>query len=234
LLRSPFQVYSELAKSELGILDAAAELQSRYGARALPNHIISNSTDVSDMLELALLLKESGLLRVGDEPRLQMNIIPLFETIADLRACGTIMDELLQLPLYRELLETRGNVQEIMLGYSDSNKDGGYLTSNWELYKAEVKLVEVLKKHGVKMRCSTAVAARLAVAAARAIRRFWRSPPAAWQAKSELPSRARLSPASTPTRISAEAIWRRWLRRRWKPRCFSKPVRVPRRKPIAM
>ena len=152
LLRSPFQVYSELAKSELGILDAAAELQSRYGARALPNHIISNSTDVSDMLELALLLKESGLLRVGDEPRLQMNIIPLFETIADLRACGTIMDELLQLPLYRELLETRGNVQEIMLGYSDSNKDGGYLTSNWELYKAEVKLVEVLKKHGVKMR----------------------------------------------------------------------------------
>ena len=86
------------------------------------------------------------------QPRLQMNIIPLFETIADLRGCGAIMDELLQQPLYRELLESRGNVQEIMLGYSDSNKDGGYLTSNWELYKAEVKLVEVLKKHGVKLR----------------------------------------------------------------------------------
>jgi phosphoenolpyruvate carboxylase len=104
------------------------------------------------MLELALLLKESGLLRVGDEPRLQMNIIPLFETIADLRACGTIMDELLQLPLYRELLETRGNVQEIMLGYSDSNKDGGFLTSGWELYKAEIALVEVFRRHDVKLR----------------------------------------------------------------------------------
>jgi phosphoenolpyruvate carboxylase len=81
-----------------------------------------------------------------------MNIIPLFETIADLRGCAAIMDELLRLPLYRELLESRGNVQEIMLGYSDSNKDGGYLTSNWELYKAEVKLVEVFKRQGVKLR----------------------------------------------------------------------------------
>jgi phosphoenolpyruvate carboxylase len=81
-----------------------------------------------------------------------MNIIPLFETIADLRRCASIMDEVLRVPLYRELLESRGNVQEIMLGYSDSNKDGGYLTSNWELYKAEVKLVEVFKRHGVKLR----------------------------------------------------------------------------------
>jgi phosphoenolpyruvate carboxylase len=76
----------------------------------------------------------------------------LFETIADLRGCPAIMDELLRLPLYRELIESRGNVQEIMLGYSDSNKDGGYLTSNWELYKAEVELVEVFRKHGVKLR----------------------------------------------------------------------------------
>jgi phosphoenolpyruvate carboxylase len=81
-----------------------------------------------------------------------MNIVPLFETIADLRGCAALMDELLRLPLYRALLESRGNAQEIMLGYSDSNKDGGYLTSNWELYKAEVKLVEVFADHGVKLR----------------------------------------------------------------------------------
>jgi phosphoenolpyruvate carboxylase len=152
LLRSPHLDYSGLAQSELAILDAAAELQRRYGQRALPNHIVSNTNAVSDLLELALLLKEAGLLRPGRAPRLAMTIVPLFETIADLRGCPAIMDELLRLPLYRELIESRGNVQEIMLGYSDSNKDGGYLTSNWELYKAEVKLVEVFRKHGVKLR----------------------------------------------------------------------------------
>jgi len=152
LLRSPHLSYSESTAEELRILDTAAELQRRYGVRALPNHIISNTNGVSDMLELALLLKEAGLLRPGRAPRLSINIIPLFETIADLRGCARIMDEILKVPLYRELLESRGNVQEIMLGYSDSNKDGGYLTSNWELYKAEVKLVEVFKKHGVKLR----------------------------------------------------------------------------------
>ncbi len=152
LLRSPHLTYSEPTQEELCILDTAAALQRRYGVRALPNHIISNTNGVSDMLELALLLKEAGLMRPGRAPRLHVNIIPLFETIADLRGCATVMDEILKLPLYRELLESRGNVQEIMLGYSDSNKDGGYLTSNWELYKAEVKLVEVFKKHGVKLR----------------------------------------------------------------------------------
>jgi phosphoenolpyruvate carboxylase len=152
LLRSPHLTYGDVTQSELRILDTAAELQRRFGARALPNHIISNTNAVSDMLELTLLLKEAGLMRPGDVPRLHMHVIPLFETIADLRGCAAIMDESLRLPLYRELLESRGNVQEIMLGYSDSNKDGGYLTSNWELYKAEVKLVEVFRKHGVKLR----------------------------------------------------------------------------------
>jgi phosphoenolpyruvate carboxylase len=107
---------------------------------------------VSDVLELALLLKEAGLLQPGTHPRLALNIIPLFETIADLRGCGAIMDELFSLPLYRHLIESRGGIQEIMLGYSDSNKDGGFLTSNWELYKAEVQLVEVFRRHNVKLR----------------------------------------------------------------------------------
>ena len=152
LLRSPYATYSDPAQTELRILDTAAELQRRYGAGALPNHIISGTNSVSDILEMALLLKEAGLLRPGETPSLQMNIVPLFETIADLRGCDALMDELLRLPLYRALLESRGNAQEIMLGYSDSNKDGGYLTSNWELYKAEVKLVEVFRSHGVALR----------------------------------------------------------------------------------
>ena len=81
-----------------------------------------------------------------------MNIVPLFETIGGLRQSTAIMDELLSLPLYRRLLAGSGDVQEIMLGYSDSNKEGGYLTSNWELYKAEVGLVEVCRRYGLKLR----------------------------------------------------------------------------------
>ncbi|MCW5622784.1 MAG: phosphoenolpyruvate carboxylase, partial [Burkholderiales bacterium] len=152
LLRSPFLSYSEDTGKELRILDTAAELQRRYGAHALPNYIISNCNGVSDVLEVALLLKEAGLLLPGEPPKLSINIIPLFETIADLRGCGEIMDALLSLPLYRRLLDGRGGIQEIMLGYSDSNKDGGFLTSNWELYQAEVRLVEVFRRHGVKLR----------------------------------------------------------------------------------
>src|SRR6185295_7550708 len=104
------------------------------------------------VLEVALLAKEAGLLAAGPAPRLAFNIVPLFETIADLRGCGTIMEELLALPAYRALLASRGNLQEVMLGYSDSNKDGGFLTSNWELYKAEVTLVKLLARHGVRLR----------------------------------------------------------------------------------
>ena len=94
---------------------------------------------MSDLLEVALLLKEAGLLRPR-ERELDVNIVPLFETIADLSNCGSIMDELLAVPEYACLLERRGRAQEVMLGYSDSNKDGGFLTSGWELYKAEIAL----------------------------------------------------------------------------------------------
>jgi phosphoenolpyruvate carboxylase len=151
-LRSPYVDYSEEVRKELGILDKAADLHRRYGKEALPNYIISNANGVSDVLEVALLLKEAGLMLPGPGLRLDMNIIPLFETIADLRGCAQIMDQLLSLPGYRTMLEGRGSVQEIMLGYSDSNKDGGYLTSNWELYKAELRLVEVFRRHGIRLR----------------------------------------------------------------------------------
>jgi phosphoenolpyruvate carboxylase len=152
LLRSPHVEYSENARAELAILDTAAELQRRYGRQALPNYIVSKADDVSDLLEAALLLKEAGMCLPGPQPRLDINVIPLFETVADLRGCGQIMEAVLCLPLYRRLLASRGNVQEVMLGYSDSNKDGGFLTANWELYKAEVTLVEVFRRCGVRLR----------------------------------------------------------------------------------
>ena len=151
-LRSPYLDYSELIQSELSILQAAAEIHRRFGRAALPNYIISKTDGVSDMLEVALLLKEVGLLRPGDTPQLHVNIIPLFETIADLRGCGQVMDELFSLPYYRKLLDSRGNVQEVMLGYSDSNKDGGFLAANWELYKAETELTKVFARHKIELR----------------------------------------------------------------------------------
>ena len=150
-LASPFLTYSERTASELKILGEAAHAHRRYGKPAVPNYVISKTDGVSDLLETAMLLKEAGLLRPRDG-ELDINIVPLFETIADLRNSGRIMDEALGLPEYRRLLESRGGAQEVMLGYSDSNKDGGFLTSGWELYKAEIHLVEVFRRHGVTLR----------------------------------------------------------------------------------
>jgi phosphoenolpyruvate carboxylase len=108
------------------------------------------TTTVSDILEAALLLKEVGLLPL--EGKLDVNIVPLFETIGDLRGCGEVMDRLLTIPAYARLLLSRGGVQEVMLGYSDSNKDGGFLTSGWELFKAEVGLIDVFERRAVDLR----------------------------------------------------------------------------------
>ena len=151
LLVSPFLDYSEETTGELAILREAAEAHRRFGPNAVPNYVISKADSVSDVLEVALLLKEVGLMQPDDQA-LAVNIAPLFETIADLQAAGRIMDALFALPAYQKLLESRGREQEVMLGYSDSNKDGGYLTSGWELYKAEIELVKVFRQHGVKLR----------------------------------------------------------------------------------
>jgi phosphoenolpyruvate carboxylase len=144
--------FSHVVQGELRIMQTAAEIHRNFSSAALPNYVISKTDEVSDMLEVALMLQQVGLLEDGNQPVLHINIIPLFETIADLRGCGAIMDELFAIPYYREILKSRGNVQEIMLGYSDSNKDGGYLTANWELYKAELELVKIFEKHGIELR----------------------------------------------------------------------------------
>jgi phosphoenolpyruvate carboxylase len=147
-LTSPFLNYSTETASELAIVHEAAEAHRRYGRAAVPNYVISKAADPSDVLEVALLLKEAGLLRPR-EGEMHVNIVPLFETIADLRQCSKVMNDLFSLPDYMRLLRDRGQAQEVMLGYSDSNKDGGFLTSGWELYKAEIELIEVFKRHGV-------------------------------------------------------------------------------------
>ena len=150
-LVSPSVAYSEEAASELGVLRAAAEAQRRYGKGTIANYVISMANGISDVLEVVLLLREVGLYRPQPH-EIDVDIVPLFETIDDLRRCGQIVDRLLALPIYRRLIDSRGSVQEVMLGYSDSNKDGGYLTSGWELWKAETALVESCRRHGVRLR----------------------------------------------------------------------------------
>jgi phosphoenolpyruvate carboxylase len=152
LLYSPYQHYSEETQGELAIFFKARELKARFGGAALPNCIISKTDGVSDLLELALLLKEAGMLKPGSQAQLEMNIIPLFETIEDLRQSSRTMDAIFAIPFFRELVRARGDEQEVMLGYSDSNKDGGFLTSGWELYKAEIKLAKVFAQAGVRLR----------------------------------------------------------------------------------
>ena len=151
-LVSPHVVYTDETSIQLRTLATAADAHARFGPSSIPNYVISMTAAPSDVLEVALLLKEAGLLVPGEEPRSAVNIIPLFETIDDLRGCGVIMEQLFGNPYYRKLLESRGDIQEVMLGYSDSNKDGGFLTSNWELYKAEQELVRVFDRHNVGIR----------------------------------------------------------------------------------
>ncbi|MFS8036058.1 phosphoenolpyruvate carboxylase [Xanthobacter sp. AM11] len=149
-LASPFVPYSQETQSELAILRTAAQAHRALGPQAIPNCIISKAEGVSDLLEVALLLKEVGL--VSADGHSAMNIIPLFETISDLQACAKVMDRAFAIPAYRRLVASRGDEQEVMLGYSDSNKDGGFVTSGWELYKAEIGLIEVFRAHKVRLR----------------------------------------------------------------------------------
>lgn len=153
-LLSPFADYSEATEHELAIFRAAADIKTQFGEDAIRQSIISNAENVSEMLALALIMKETGLLRLNGsgQPLSRLNIVPLFETIEALQDCIGVMDRLFTLPWYRSLLAGRDNIQEIMLGYSDSNKDGGYVTSQWVLYQAEQALVKLFAKHQVRLR----------------------------------------------------------------------------------
>jgi phosphoenolpyruvate carboxylase len=149
-LRSPYLVYSEETEREYQVLAAAAEAKRLYGAEVIRCYIVSNTVAVSDLLEVYLLLKEVGLFTPGAPPRAEIFAEPLFETIDDLRAAPKTMARYLELPLVRALLAPAGR-QEVMIGYSDSNKDGSYLTSSWELHKTSRALSAVVSGSGLEL-----------------------------------------------------------------------------------
>lgn len=139
---------SELLAKELAIFKTARVLKDKLGDDAIRQTIISHATSLSDMLELAILLKEVGLV---DTERARVQIVPLFETIEDLDHSEETMRKYLSLSLAKKWIDSRNNYQEIMLGYSDSNKDGGYLSSCWTLYKAQQQLTAIGDEFGVKV-----------------------------------------------------------------------------------
>ncbi|HEY8155069.1 MAG TPA: phosphoenolpyruvate carboxylase, partial [Myxococcota bacterium] len=150
-LRSAFARYSELAQGELAIFEAAAAARRRHGPAAIRQYVISKTDSVSDLLEVAVLLKEVGLVTPGPAPASQLQIVPLFETIGDLQRAPQTIRRWFSIPAARSLVRSLGDLQEVMLGYSDSNKDGGYLAANWALYRAERDLVLAFGDAGVTL-----------------------------------------------------------------------------------
>jgi phosphoenolpyruvate carboxylase len=150
LLATPLAPASERTAGELAIFRAAAVARARHGAAAITTTIVSKTTSLSDLLEPMLLMREAGLLKPGAEPLAELMVVPLFETIADLEAAPAIMRDFLALPGVAEAARARG-CQEVMIGYSDSNKDGGYITSTWQLHRASAALAVVFEAAGVPM-----------------------------------------------------------------------------------
>ena len=155
LLRNRQADYRSLTMSELAILEEAAAAVENVGPALIPHYVISMAHDVSDVLEVAVLLKEVGLVEasVGDRPASgRLDIVPLFETIDDLDRSADVLASLLANDVYGDLLRSRANHQEVMIGYSDSNKDGGYLSSQWNLSAAQTALTDVAHAAGVRLR----------------------------------------------------------------------------------
>jgi phosphoenolpyruvate carboxylase len=150
LLATPYAAYSEETAKELGVVRAAAEAHAKYGPESITTYLISMARSVSDLLEVNLLLKEVGLWQPGDPPHAAIMAVPLFETIEDLEQAPAVMSEWFALPEVAATTAARG-YQEVMLGYSDSNKDGGYLTSVWSLHQASRALAETFERHATAM-----------------------------------------------------------------------------------
>jgi phosphoenolpyruvate carboxylase len=161
-LRVPLASYSQHTVDELAVFECARRAVQRFGRDAIRHYIISHTEDVSDLLEVLVLQKEAGLVSgtLDDGARAELIVVPLFETIEDLRQAEPIMRAYYALPgVLPMVLRSKAGAhpeQDIMLGYSDSNKDGGFFTSNWELYRAETALVSLFeplrKAHGLLLR----------------------------------------------------------------------------------
>ena len=150
MLATPYALYSEETRSELAIVRAAAAARACYGNACIETYIISKTQSVSDLLEAAMLLKEAGLFHLFGETQDMVEVVPLFETIPDLEQAPAIMSDWLDIPEVAAAAKARG-FQEVMIGYSDSNKDGGYLTSAWSLHQATTALTEVFARHDTAM-----------------------------------------------------------------------------------
>jgi phosphoenolpyruvate carboxylase len=157
-LRIPGASYSQHAQDEIAIFEMALRLRQTFGSQAIRHYIISHTESASDLLEVLLLQKEMGLLRgtLNEQAVADLIVVPLFETIPDLRNASPIMQDFFSQPGVAALVQRSGAEQDIMLGYSDSNKDGGIFTSNWELYRSEIALVALFDKlsasHGIRLR----------------------------------------------------------------------------------
>jgi len=151
-LRVPTITYSDETARELAIADKAAALKRAFGEGAVAQYVISKAATPSDLLETALLMKETGLFLPGGAPTARLRVVPLFETIDDLRRAPDVMATYFDAPLVKNLIAGQGNLQEVMIGYSDSNKDGGYVTSNWEIYSGIARLTRLGAERGVRMR----------------------------------------------------------------------------------
>lgn len=146
--------YTEATWATLETFEAIREMQEEIGPEAIENYIISMTCAPSDVLEVLLLAKEAGIFRVHPNAAVasSINVVPLFETIEDLRSAPAVLDALFQNSAYSLNLDARGGLQEVMIGYSDSNKDGGYLCSHWELYQAQKLLVAKAQHYGRRLR----------------------------------------------------------------------------------
>ncbi len=156
-------IYSDHTRSELAIFEAAREMRVRYGKQAIRHYIISHTETVSDLLEVLLLQKEVGLMHgtLDNGATNDLIVVPLFETIEDLRNAAPIMRDFYAVPGVAELVRRGGAEQDVMLGYSDSNKDGGIFTSNWELYRAEIALVEFFDQLKAKAKGAAQIQLRM-------------------------------------------------------------------------
>lgn len=155
-IRNPYHSYSDEATEALSVFDVIRKGHRQFGPECIQDYLISMTEGASDLLEVLLLAKECGLFGwpegVKDAPKSDINVVPLFETIEDLQAAPAIMEQLFANEVYMQQIAAHDGRQEIMLGYSDSNKDGGYITANWSLYTAQRGLIDLAEKSNVELK----------------------------------------------------------------------------------